>query len=300
MYYSSPLVENLDEIPYPARHLLNMEKYFEVAEKHQQTRGDYVAHKRWTSIISSRGCPFCCSFCSIHLLSGRKYRYRSPENVLGELEQCYERFGIRHFLFEDDNLTLKRNRALEIFQLMAKQFSDITWSAPNGLRADTLDETMVYWMKLSGCTRIAVAPESGVDRVRYDIIHKKMTLESVEKAIWLCRQFNIVVDGSFVIGFPGETKKEMWQTIRYAEKLKKMGMDKAGIHLATPLPGSDLYQECKEKGYLREGEMRTNVPLIDTPEWKGKEVRKIQRMGNWMVNYGWKEKARALMRVVRG
>lgn len=288
------LIQDLDALPFPARHLVPMEEYFNAMKTKKGSRPSYTFNDRWTSIITSRGCVYNCNFCSIHLTMGRKFRARSPENIIREIKQVIKDYDIKHINFEDDNLTFNKKRAEHIFQMMIEDKLNITWSTPNGIRVESIDEEMVKKMKDSGCKRIFVAPESGVQRVVNQIIGKNLDLKKIENAVSLFKKHGIIIDGSFVIGFIGETKKEIWSTIKYALKLKKMGMAVAGIHIATPYYGTRLYEEAKQKGFLRkdldDSLFSTSEPLISTPEWTLNEIHGLHKKAQWLVNYSVKEK----------
>lgn len=274
-----PLIEDLDQLPFPARHLVPMDKYFAAMREKRGAREMYTYHDWWTSIITSRGCTYKCNFCSINLSMGRIFRKRSPHNVINEINQVIDEYGIRHINFEDDNLTLDRQRAENIFDLMIENKFQLTWSTPNGVRVENIDEHMVGKMKASGCRRVFVAPESGVQRVVTEIIGKNLDLKKVESAVVLFHSQGIVVDGSFIIGFIGETKKDMWETVRYIIKLRNKGMSEAGLHIATPYFGTRLYEEAVRHGFLIKGFQSsllfTGEPLIETPEWNGRDLRRI-------------------------
>ena len=134
-------------------------------------------------MITSRGCPHNCVFCSIHIVMGRKWRGRSPENVVDEIEQLVHTYHIKQIDFFDDNMTLNTKRMETICDLIAKRGLDIEWYTPNGVRADGLDENLLTKMKASGCKKIRIAPESGVQRVVDQIIKKNLNLKDVEK-LW--------------------------------------------------------------------------------------------------------------------
>lgn len=280
-------IEDVDSLPFPARHLLPMEKYFAAVNADVVQRKNNIFNARWTTVITSRGCPYNCNFCSIHRVMGYKFRPRTPENVIAEIQDVIYKYGIKHINFEDDNLTLDKKRAERIFDLIISNKIDITWSCPNGIRADAIDENLVRKMKLSGCGRVFVAPESGVRRVLTDIIGKNLDLEKVEDAIRLFRKYKIIVDGSFVIGFIGETRKEIWETINYAVRLEKMGLCGGTIHCATPYYGTRLYEEAEAKGFLREdidnNMFTTFQPLIKTPDWGYNDVKRLRMMGNILI-----------------
>lgn len=287
-------IQDLDTIPFPARNLIPMQEYFSAAKNNKTARQAYNFNERQASIITSRGCPYHCNFCSIHLTMGRQFRPRSPENVIVEIKEIIEDYGVRHINFEDDNLTLDRERAKRIFDLMIENNLGITWSAPNGIRADSIDEALVKSMKNSGCKRVFVAPESGVQRVVSEIIGKNLDLRKIEEAVILFKKYGIIVDGSFVIGSIGETKSEINESIRYALRLKNLGMRGAAFHIATPYYGTPLYEEAKQKGFLRKdldnSLMATREPLIVTPDWDLDTIEQLRDKASRLVNSSLKDK----------
>jgi magnesium-protoporphyrin IX monomethyl ester (oxidative) cyclase len=183
-----PLLEDLDSLPFPARHLLPMEEY-NSAVKEIPLRGEI--NKPWTIMITSRGCPYNCVFCTHHIVWGRKWRGRSPENVVDELQHVIKTYHVKQIDFLDDNMTLDRKRMENICDLIVKRGLSIEWFTPNGVRADTLDEKLLKKMKRSGCKKIRVAPESGVQRVVDQVIKKNLDLRSVERAVVLCKKVGI-------------------------------------------------------------------------------------------------------------
>jgi len=293
-----PLISDLDSIPFPARHLLPMDRYYSAFESGAAARPAYTYGNRWASIFTSRGCPFDCNFCSIRLTMGRGFRARSSANVILEIDELVSRHGVTHINIEDDNFTFDRDRVLDVCNHIMGRGYGITWSTPNGIRADRIDPEVVSAMAASGCRRVFIAPESGVQRVVSEIIRKKLDLRKVEDAVRLLSQNGIAVDASFVIGSIGETKNDIWKTIRFAMRLKRLGMDRAGFHIATPLYGTKLYDEALARGYMRkeprDDEFSTGQPLIETPEWTGADLRRFQGIANWLVNYSAKEKVSAV------
>ena len=300
---SRPLIDDLDSISLPAWNLFPMGNYAAAARTARGSRQSYSYSDHWASMVTSRGCPFNCNFCSIKLTMGRKFRPRSPENIIGEIDLLVNTFGIKHINFEDDNFTFNKDRVRSICRLILEKGYEITWSCPNGIRADIIDEDMVKQMKETGCKRVFVAPESGVQRVVDNVINKHLDLKKVEEAVRLFKKYDITVDGSFVIGSIGETKKEIRETIRYALKLKKLGMNKAGIHIATPFYGTRLYNQAKEKGYISnqadEDQLFGNNAIIDTPEWTRSDLLRLQKIANFRINYNFAEKVASIFRKTR-
>ena len=279
-----PAIQDLDSLPFPARHLLPMNEYF-AAVKENPLRGEIS--KRWTVMITSRGCPNNCIFCSVHVVNGRKWRSRSPENVVDEIEQLVHTYRIKQIDFNDDNITLNKKRMEAICDLIVKRGIDIEWYNPTGVRADTLDENLLTKMKASGCKKLRVAPESGVQRVVDQIIKKNLNLKDVEKAIVLCKKVGIKVGCFFVIGFIGEAKEDIKETIKYAYKLKRLGADSFIFSIATPLYGTELYEQAERGGFLRgcfsDEALSEAEPLIETPNFTADDLRKLCAEAN-LVN----------------
>jgi anaerobic magnesium-protoporphyrin IX monomethyl ester cyclase len=279
-----PLLEDLDSLPFPARHLLPMEEYYAVV-KENPLRGE--VSKPWTIMITSRGCPYDCVFCTHHTVWGRKWRGRSPENVVDELEQVIKTYHVKQIDFLDDNMTLDRKRMENICDLIVKRGLRVEWFTPNGVRADTLDEKLLRKMKRSGCKKIRVAPESGVQRVVDQIIKKNLDLKSVERAVVLCKKVGIKVGCFFVIGLIGETKEEIEETINFAYKLRRLGADSFIFSIATPVYGTRLYEQAKRGGFLRDcfsdDTLAAAEPLIETPEFTADDLRELCARAN-LVN----------------
>jgi len=271
-----PEIENLDSLPLPARHLLPMEKYFK-AVKEKPLRG--VINRRWAAVLSSRGCPYRCTFCSHFLVQGRRWRGRSPENVVNEIEQLVKEYSVEQIDFVDNNLTYNKKRIEKICDLIVERGLDIEWYAPDGVRADTLDENLLRKMKRSGCKKIRLAPESGVQRIVDGVIKKNLKLEDVERALILAKKVGIRVGIFFILGLVGETKEDMKETIRYARKLKKLGAENFHFSVATPLYGTELYDLAEKGGYLTEGfnddALAGDEPLIETPEFTPEDVKQL-------------------------
>jgi len=236
-------ITNLDEIPFPAWDLLPLEKYFSIGLPH----GIRLKNKRVLPIFTSRGCPFECSFCASHNIWGRSYRKRSVQNVISEMEWLKEEFNIQMLLFEDDNLTLDRERANTIFERMIEKEFDFSWLTPNGLYVDSLDETMLRMMKKSGCQGISIAVESGDPHILKNVMRKKINLEQVPKIVKAAKKLNLETSVFFIVGMPCEGKKELMNTLKLGRKLLA---DYTNYFFATPLPGSELLKMCRESNLI--------------------------------------------------
>ncbi len=279
-----PEIQDLDSLPFPARHLLPMEKYF-AAVKETPLRGEI--RKPWATMITSRGCPYSCVFCTVHIVMGKKWRGRSPENVVDEIEQLIQTYRIKQIDFYDENMTLDKKRMENICDLIVKRKLNVEWYAPNGVRADTLDENLLTKMKKSGCKGLRIAPESGVQRVVDKIVKKNLNLKEVEKAVVLAKKVGIKVGIFFVLGLIGETKEDIKETINYAYKLRKLGANKFYFSIATPMYGTELYEQAKSGGFLRDDfsdeALAATGPFIETPEFTADDLRELCAQAN-LVN----------------
>jgi magnesium-protoporphyrin IX monomethyl ester (oxidative) cyclase len=274
-------IEDLDSLPFPARHLLPMEKYFSQVKKNP-LRGEI--YKPWASVLTSRGCPYNCVFCTAHVLMGKKWRGRSPENVIEELKQLVQIYKIKQIDFADDNMTFDRKRMERICDLIIENRIEIEWFTGNGVRADTLDEPLLRKMKLAGCRNLRFAPESGVQRVVNEIVKKNLDLRRIEQAVVSCRKIGIKVGCFFVIGLIGETKNDIKATIEYARKLKRLGANRFYFSFAMPQYGTELYEQAKKEGYLRsdfnDESLSAAKPLIETTEFTINDLLILGNEGN--------------------
>ena len=236
-------VRDLDQenLPFPARHLLPMENYIAVQEAHGPTTN------RWTSMITSRGCPYGCTFCDIRRT---KWVGRSASDVVDEIELCINEWGITEFHFEDDNMTIRRDRMIGICDEVIARKLKISWQTPNGIRASVTDEEMLIKMRQSGCVHITLAPESGSERVVKELIQKgdDFSHDQLLKVGKFAHRLGMKVAAYFILGMPGETPEDIEQTIAYGKRLAKAGVDEAGFALLIPLPGTPIWDEVVRKG----------------------------------------------------
>ncbi len=272
---------DLDTLPLPARHLLPMKVYAE-AVKQNPLRGEIT--KPYTIVVTSRGCPFSCVFCTHCIVWGKKWRPRSPKNVVDEVEHVIKTYGIKQIDFADDNMTWSRERMAQICDLIVERGLRFEWFTPNGVRADTLDEALLRKMKKAGCKKIRLAPESGVQRVVTDIAKKNLELKKVEEAIVAARKVGIKVGCFFVMGLIGETKADIEETIRYAYKLKGLGAESFVFSIAMPLYGTAFYEQAKAEGFIRDGfcdyALAATEPLVETPEFSAEEISMLCMKAN--------------------
>jgi magnesium-protoporphyrin IX monomethyl ester (oxidative) cyclase len=276
---SRHFIKNLDELPYPAYDLVEMERYLS-----PKKIGYRSFRNRAISMITSRGCPFSCCFCSVHLHMGRGFRAHSASYVLNHIQYVVEKFNVKNIFFEDDNLTLDVARFEAICDGLIQKKVRIGWETPNGVRADCLNMNLLQKMKKSGCQSVFFGVESGDQQVLDNVICKSLDLNRVVEVAKICKEIDLKTGAFYIIGFPGETKESMQKTVDFALKLKR-DFD-VGMHLffATPLYGTRLYEECKSKGYIQENltwnsfaEARQpkGMPLISTQDFAPEEVKEI-------------------------
>jgi anaerobic magnesium-protoporphyrin IX monomethyl ester cyclase len=295
---TAEMVHNLDDIPFPARHLLPMEKYHRLSSRGR-------VEERAATVITSRGCPFNCTFCSVHAVYGWTWRARSPQNVIDELKLLRDTFDIEHIEFEDDNLTLDIRRAEVIFDGMIGL--GLAWSCSNGIRVDKLDRKLLVKMKASGCRVLTLAIEHG-DPEMLKIMDKKLDLEKVEEVTSICFELGIPMVGFWVICHPGETRERFERGLKYAKNLKDRGMYGFGVHIAWPLPGTRLYRMCEKNGWLTYPDVDERLIFpghyyIECPEFNAEEVlRRIVRAKTVLGVDGCysESKTEALMSILAG
>ena len=253
------LISNLNELSFPARELLDIDKYFYFGKTHN-IHG-ISGLDRWATIITSRGCPYNCTFCSIHNSMGKKYRARSAENVLAEIDYLVKEYNITDLVFEDDNLIFNKDRFHTICEKLIQRNYNLRWYIPNGIRSENLDQDLLSLMKKSGCQKIWIAPESGDQYIIDHIIGKKLNLKKIESVVEIAKIVDLDVACFFVVGFPGEKKENLKNTYQFMKKLYKKGLSKHWIAYATPFLGTNLYEICFKKNLLK----RTFNPFIATP-----------------------------------
>ncbi len=230
-----PYIHDLDKIPWPARHLLPMDKYTLFGKPIR------IAH-----IMASRGCPYGCMYCSTSYFWGRRIRIRSAKNVADEVEHIYNKYGIKQFVFTDDEFTLVRKFVYGFLDEIKERGLDIRFAC--GSRVDHVNKEMLKRLFDSGCTAIYFGIESG-NQETLDRIHKRITLEQAERAIRWVKEVGGLATGSFILGFPWETIDDMKRTVEFAIKIDP---HYAQFTALTPYPGTPLFQYAKENGLIED------------------------------------------------
>lgn len=267
MNKSREYIQNLDNLK-PAYHLIDLERYFSHPDNSMATM-----RKRVVDIITSRGCPANCVFCSIHTVWGKKWRGRSPKNVVDEIEFLIKKYKIGQFRVQDDNLTFDRKRIMDICDEILKRGLNVKWDTPNGVAIWALDEEVIKKMKRAGCYRITFGIESGCDKTqRY--IRKVLDKNKIKKFIDFCHKNRIWVCSTFIIGFPYETREDINQTLDFILNLK---INFPFVYVAQPYMGTDLYEDFKKEHLLEDIKYTSNIKKskYNTKHLSGEELNLI-------------------------
>ena len=234
-----PAIEDLDSLPWPAYHYFKMERYTSL-----QPAIDAVDGARSFSMMTSRGCPYRCTFCSQSIMP-EKWRGRSPENVVAEFRHLIKDLGAQEIGILDDSANISRKRLREICQLLIKEgLTTVPWIMINGIRANLADMETLTLMKKAGCKRTAFGVETG-DEAMLVKIDKKETQDQIREAFRNGKKAGLETVGFFIIGLPGDTEESMEKTIRFAIELDPLV---ANFSMMTPYPGTLAYQEIINGG----------------------------------------------------
>jgi radical SAM superfamily enzyme YgiQ (UPF0313 family) len=256
-----PYIENLDELPFPAYHLMPIE--------HLRKSGELII-----PVMTSRGCIFWCDFCTAVRMFGRKHRTRSPKNIVDELELIQKGYSAEEVSFCDDIFTLDQTRTERLCDEIKKRKIKIKWTC--GTRVDMVTRELLRKMKDAGCIGIWFGVESGSQKVLNDM-HKGISVTQTMKAFKWAHEIGLRTLAQVILGYPGETIETAWQTIKFVEKISP---DEVGFYnVATPFPGTPLYDLTKEKGWIKVTDFDkydTTKPVIETPMLSMKELRQIR------------------------
>ncbi len=259
-----PFIRHLDDLPLPRHDLLPLQKY----------RAPLVGGP-YTFVVTSRGCPGGCRFCIKHVSYGQSVRFRSPENILAELEMLIG-LGIRHVHMYADLFTVSREQVMGLCEEILERKWRIRWTCNS--RVDFVDPEMLQMMARAGCWMISWGIESGSEEVLRRA-GKGIRLEQVEKALRWAKGAGIRNWGYFIIGLPGETEETIRETIRLSLRLP---LDLALFHIAAPYPGSPLFFEVVEKGWFRPGTRWEEVDMdrstvLDYPHLRAEDLERWAR-----------------------
>jgi anaerobic magnesium-protoporphyrin IX monomethyl ester cyclase len=253
-------IENLDDLPFPAHHLWPIERL----RKH----GTVIF-----PLVTSRGCVYWCDFCTAVRMFGRRYRMRSQKSVVDELEYLQKTFGAFRFTFYDDAFTVDQKRVAEICREIKNRKMKIEWDCET--RVDMVTKELLRSMKEAGCVAVWFGVESGSQQV-LDAMRKGISPAQTIKAFKWAKEVGLMTVANVVLGFPGETKETIWETIKFIERLSP---NDVGYYIATPYPGTPLYENVKNNGLLKTNDFNkfdTATPVFEMGTMTGQELRDIR------------------------
>jgi radical SAM superfamily enzyme YgiQ (UPF0313 family) len=269
----APFHRHIDEFGGPAWDLIDPRSY------PPAPHGMIARRFPLSPIITTRGCPYACTYCSAPLTAGKSMRYRDPRLVADEIQLLHEKYGVQEIQVEDDNFTLKRDHVVAVCEELIRRRLDVIWSLPNGVRIDKLDPELLALMKRAGCYLMALGIESSSQRI-LDMVKKRLNVDLVRKVVSWVNDAGIEAWGFFMIGFPTETRAEIVQTIDFALSLP---LDRVQFTKTTPLPGTEIYDYWKRHYARQDGEINWtefNYYAFNA-EWSDVSIAEIQRLQRW-------------------
>ena len=257
------VVEKLDELPFPDWAQMNPKDY------PRAPHGAFIKGFPVGVIVTSRGCPYECTFCATPKFCDRKIRFRTPENVLAEIEYLIKVFQVKEIHFEDDNFTLNPDNVKKLCRLLIEKNIKINWACPNGIRADNISPELIQLMKESGCYYLAYGVESTNLRI-LENIKKRESFETIKRAIDMTEKAGISAQGFFIFGLPGETVATIEENIEFA---LRSGLSRAQFIILDVLPGSELWDTLRGK-FIPNWEKES----YREPEWLPEGITREQLM----------------------
>ncbi len=255
-----PFIKDLDALPFPAHHLLPLENL-----RHNG--------KILFPLVSSRGCVYWCDFCSTVRMFGRGYRMRSAKNVVDEMQYVHDKYGVDQVTFYDDAFSVDRNRVLEICSELHKRNLKLIWDC--GTRVDMVDRELMQTMKNAGCIAVWLGVESGSELI-LGKMNKSIKLEQTRQAYKTAHQVGLMTIANVVLGFPGETEQTAKETIKFVSSLNP---EDVGFYIATPYPGTPMYDEVIKNGWLRVTDFDrydTAGPTFETPQLSMEKLAELR------------------------
>ena len=279
-----PIIHDINKVPFPARHLMPNESYFEIISQ----------RKNFTGLMSSRGCPMRCIFCE---QGSQKFRYRSAENIVEEFKLCADKFKVREIDIFDSSFTIIKKRIIDMCKMLVKEDLDIEWAVRS--RVDKVDKELLGWLAKAKCKRIYYGVESGNQDI-LNTLKKDVTLQQVRDAIKLTKKVGINSFGYFMIGLPGDTHETVKQTIKFS---KQLDLDYAQFNRVTPMTGTEMYQiyidEFKQDYWAKETIKEGSGGTLERPMTKltHKEVDDYAKLAYQSFYFRPRYISKALLRI---
>jgi len=237
-------IDDLDSLPFPARDLVDINTYME-GSKTKRLYG--LGFKPALSLLTSRSCPNRCSFCNMRLVHGGRWRSRSADNVLSELDEMINKYGAEHIFIMDDNFTLNIGRAKIICEKIIQRGLQFRWNTPNGISVRGMDLELAKLMRRAGCANVCIAIESGSEYIRNEVMNKRTTDNQIVNAAECFKAAGIPVVGFILLGMPGENAQHFQQTV---DLVKRLPLASIVVSFAVPFPGTDLHRQLVQQGIL--------------------------------------------------
>lgn len=279
---SRQYIKNLDEIPPPARHHMNMKFYLHSRDRLPYGHFSFAPPRsKCASVMSSRGCPYSCIFCH-NSWRGTPVRFNTPERIISEIKSLVSEYNVNALFFCDDELFANKNRLEKICNSIIEEKLNIVWCA--AARVNSLELELLQLAYRAGCRKLNIGLESGSQRI-LDILNKKTTVEQNKIAVGLCKKAGIKIGGTFMIGNPTETLEDINLTVKFIKENKLYENDDAGVLITTPFPGTKLWQWCEEKNLIPKNFSWsdftfTKAPIIANDIFSSEEIEKICRKIN--------------------
>lgn len=256
-------IQDLDSLPFPARDLVDIKP---LMNRRQAIYG--IGNRPSLSLLTSRSCPHQCTFCNMWMIHGKKWRPRSPENVLAEIDEMVHKWGARDLFIMDDNFTLRSDRVIEICEGIVRRRLPIRWTTPNGISAKGATPAMARAMKKAGCKSVCVAIETGSEEFRVSAMNKRVSNDEIHKAVHAFRSAGVPVGGLLMLGMPGETDERFRATMRFVADLPLTWIV---VSFTFPHVGTRLYEELCRGGYI-DGPVKVasdtyGVPVFETEDF---------------------------------
>ncbi len=273
---------DLDSIPFPAREVFHCNEILDKQASARLRSGTeiYTRKARGVPMIMSRGCPYSCGFCSIHLMNGKKWRYRSPENAIAEMIELRDRYNVGEVGILDDHIIGNKARFIKIMDLMIEKKVGLHWMLPNGVRVDYLDKEIMQKMKDSGCSSLVLGIQHG-SQAMINIMNTKLDLKKVEQVVYDGTKIGLNMAAFLIVGFPGETREYFMESLNFCKRIgKKYGIHDWRINIARAYPKTPLDKLCRKNGYYVRKDVENLIYFpgdnteanIKTPEFDPAEV----------------------------
>jgi len=277
-------INNLDEIPLINYEFVPIKMYGERMKSKALGKPSQPGENITLPIHTTRGCPFNCIFCCAGKNHGKKVRYMSAQRVLSDVKEMIQKYNMTKLSIDDDQFLINRGRAAEVLKGLSEL--DISVELASGISVAFIDDEIAGLLKKAGVETVNLAIESGSRYILEEIIEKPLRIEQIEPAVRILRKHNLFVHGFFIIGFPGERERDRNDTLRL---IKEVGFDWSYIFVATPFPGSRLYDQCVQKNYIDTSrsifEATTYNCVIRAPDLEPEYINRKAYLMNLEVNF---------------